>query len=267
MGPARGLLEGQRAGHLEGDLGGVDVVVLAVDERRPHVHHRVARLDAALERLLDALLDGGDVLDGDRPALDLVDELEALPGSGLEVDVDDPELARAAGLAHEPAFDVLGAPADGLAIGDLGAADVRLDLVLALHAVDQDLEVQLAHARDLGLTGLLVGLHPEGRILLGEPAEGDRHLLLVGLRLRLDGDLDDGLGEGDVLELDRGVGRRERVAGRDLLDARRRPRCRRRRPRETSSRSLACIIRMRPIRSVRPVVTLSTREPASSVPE
>ena len=35
----------------------------------------------------------------------------------------------------------------------------------------------------------------------------------------------------------------------------------------TSSRSLACIIRMRPMRSVRPVDTLSTREPASSLPE
>ena len=35
----------------------------------------------------------------------------------------------------------------------------------------------------------------------------------------------------------------------------------------TSSRSLACIIRMRPMRSVLPVVTLSTREPASSLPE
>ena len=35
----------------------------------------------------------------------------------------------------------------------------------------------------------------------------------------------------------------------------------------SSSRSLACIIRIRPIRSVRPVETFSTFEPASSVPE
>jgi hypothetical protein len=35
----------------------------------------------------------------------------------------------------------------------------------------------------------------------------------------------------------------------------------------SSSRSLACIIRMRPTRSVRPVETLSTREPASRRPE
>ena len=35
----------------------------------------------------------------------------------------------------------------------------------------------------------------EGRVLLGQAAERDRHLLLVGLRLGLDGDLDDGSGK------------------------------------------------------------------------
>ncbi len=48
-----------------------------------------------------------------------------------------------------------------------------------------------------------------------------RHLLLVDLRLGLDRDLDDGLGEDDVLEVDRRVGGGERVAGDDLLDAHR----------------------------------------------
>ena len=56
-------------------------------------------------------------------------------------------------------------------------------------------------------------------ILLGQAAEGDGHLLLVDLRLGLDRDLDHGLGEDDVLEVDRSVGGGERVAGHDLLDA------------------------------------------------
>ena len=54
---------------------------------------------------------------------------------------------------------------DGLAVGDLRLADVGLDLELAHHAVDDDLQVQLAHPRDDGLAGLRVGLHAEGRIL------------------------------------------------------------------------------------------------------
>ena len=65
-------------------------------------------------------------------------------------------LAAAAGLAHELAF-LLDGVADGFAIGDLRLADVGLDLELALHAVDDDLEVQLAHARDDRLAGFLVG--------------------------------------------------------------------------------------------------------------
>src|SRR4051794_35364764 len=219
LGPLGRLLERRRAGDLEGDLRGVRVVVLAVGQRHADVDHRVAGADAGLQRLFDALLDGGDELDRDRAATDLVDEVEALAGRRLDVDVDDAVLARAAGLAHEAALDLLGLAAHGLAVGDLRAADVGLDLELAHHPVDQDLEVQLAHAGDLGLAGLLVGAHLEGRVLLGQPAERHGHLLLVGLRLGLDGHGDDRLREGHGLEADRLVRRRERVARVDRLDA------------------------------------------------
>src|SRR4051812_27718790 len=206
------------AGHLEGDLRRVGVVVLAVDERHPDVDHRVAGLHAGHQRLLDALLDGRDELARNRAALDLRDEVEALAGGRLDVDVDDAELARAAGLLDEAALDLLSGPADRLAVGHLRAADVRLHAVLAPHAVDEDLEVQFAHAGDLGLAGLLVGLDAERRVLLGEAAQRDGHLLLVDLRLGLDGDLDHGLREVDRLELHGAAGIGQRVAGDDLLD-------------------------------------------------
>src|SRR5215208_5813080 len=219
LGAARRLLERERARNLEGDLRRVGVVVLAVGQRDAHVDHRVAGAHAGLQRLLDALLDGGDVLGRDRAALDLVDEVEALARRRLDVDVDDAVLARATRLLDEASLDLVRAAAHGLAVGDLRPADVGVDLVLAQHAVDKHLEVQLAHARDLGLAGLLVGRDLERRILLGQAAQRDRHLLLVDLRLRLDRDLDDRLGEVHRLELDRPVRRGERVAGRDLLDA------------------------------------------------
>src|SRR5918992_2446877 len=41
LGPARALLEGHRARDLEGHLGRVDLVIRAVGERHPNVHHRV----------------------------------------------------------------------------------------------------------------------------------------------------------------------------------------------------------------------------------
>ena len=73
--------------------------------------------------------------------------------------------------------------------------DVALDLELALHAVADDLEVELAHAFDQRLPRLLVAREAERRVLLRELDQRGRHLLLVGLRLRLDRHLDHGLGE------------------------------------------------------------------------
>ena len=70
-----------------------------------------------------------------------------------------------------------------------------------------------------GLAGFLVGGDPEGRILGGELRQRDAELLLIGLRLRLDGDLDDRLRELHLLE-DHGLLRiAEGVAGAGVLEA------------------------------------------------
>src|SRR5207248_11124606 len=142
---------------------------------------------------------------------------EALAGRRLEVDLHDAELAGAAGLADEAPLDVPRLALDGLAVGHLRAADVALDAELALHAIDQHLEVQLAHSRDHGLAGLVVGADLEGRDLFGQAPERDGHLLLVDARLRLDRDVHDRRGERHRLEPGRRVGRGQRVAGRRVL--------------------------------------------------
>src|ERR1035441_3744246 len=133
LGPRHRCLERQRAGHPEGDLRRVSVVVLAIGKRHAHVDHRVASPRTVVHRVLDALLDRRDELRRDRTALDLVDEVKSFAGRRLEIDVDDPVLTGAAGLAHEPALDLLRRTFDRLTVGDLWAADVRVDLVLAQH--------------------------------------------------------------------------------------------------------------------------------------
>src|SRR5512138_2735299 len=206
------VLEAHRARDLERHLGRVDVVVAAVEDLDLEVDHRVAGEHAARHGLLDALLDRVDELLRDDAADGLVRELEAL--ARLLRDEAQPAvavLAAAAGLADVAALR-LDLPRDGLAVGDLGLADVRLDLELPEHAVDEDLEVELAHAPDDGLAGLLVGVDAEGRVLHLEAVEGDAHLVLVGLRLRLDRDVDHRLRELHPLEDDRRVLGAERVA-------------------------------------------------------
>ena len=164
-------------------------------------------------------VDGLDVLARDGAADDLVDELVAAALLvGLELDHRVAVLAAATGLADEAAV-ALGRAADRRAVGHLRLADVGGDLELAHHAVDEHVEVQLAHAGDEGLAALLVGLDAEGRVLLGQALERDAQLVLVGLGLGLDGHLDDRLREGHRLEDHRVVGIGERVAGEGVLEA------------------------------------------------
>src|SRR5690606_33235451 len=173
-----------------------------------------------LEGLLDAGVDRGDVLLRDAAAGDLVDELVAAAGpGGLEVDLDLGELTRPAGLLLVGVDVAVDGLRDRLAVGDLRLADGGLYLELPQHAVDDHLEVELAHAGDDGLAGLLVGADLEGRVLLRQREEGLGHLVLVVLRLRLDGELDDRLGELELLEHDLRPHRGERVAGAGVLEA------------------------------------------------
>ena len=65
----------------------------------------------------------------------------------------------------------------------------------------------------------LVGLDAEGRILGGKAMQRQAHLFLVALGLRLDGDLDDRLGELHALQDDRVQRIAERVAGGRVLEA------------------------------------------------
>ena len=127
-------------------------------------------------------------------------------------------LAAASGLADELSLNFLDRLADRLAVSDLRPADVRVDAELALESVDDDLEVQLAHAGDEGLAGLVVGAHAEGRVLLRQPLQAHSQLVLVGLRLRLHGDRDHRVREGHRLERDRRRVRRQRVARRRVLE-------------------------------------------------
>ena len=116
-------------------------------------------------------------------------------------------------------FVLLDLLADGLAVGNHRVTHVGLDLEFAAHTVDDDVEVQFAHTTDDGLTSLGVKFDGERRILFRELLDGDTHLLLVGLRLGLDGDLDNGSGEGHRLEDDRLVNCGKRVARGRVLQA------------------------------------------------
>ena len=191
----------------------------AVIERRLEVDHREARQHTVIDRALEAFFNAGDVFLRHRAADHVV--LELVAGAGrhrLEADLDAGVLARAASLLLVGIVD-LGNTRDGLAIGHLRRADIGLDLELALHAVDDDLEMELAHPLDDGLAAFMIDRNPERGILGRESRQGLAHFFLVALGLGLDRDLDDRIGKFHALQHHRVVGVAQRVAGGGVLEA------------------------------------------------
>ncbi|OIQ66449.1 hypothetical protein GALL_519790 [mine drainage metagenome] len=197
-------------------------MVLAVDELNLDVDYREAGNDARTHHAVEALFDARDVFLRHRAANNL--GFEHITGAGL-IRLDDNrhfgELARTAGLLLVGVLDfrALGNP---LTKRHLRRADVGVDLVGTLEDIDLDVEMQFAHPLEDGLTGFLIGRHPERRIFRGKLRQGDAELLLVGLRLRLDRDFDDRLGEFHLLQDHRLARIAQRVTGARFLEARQR---------------------------------------------
>ena len=87
-------------------------------------------------------------------------------------------LAAAAGLLGELAFGVFDDRTDRFAVGNLGLADGGFDVEFALHAVNENFEVEFAHTRNDRLAGFFVGANAEGRVFLRQLVERGAHTLL-----------------------------------------------------------------------------------------
>src|SRR5690606_29534316 len=143
-------------GDLEGHGARVDVVVGTVEQGDREIDDREADEVTALGLLAHALLDRRDVLARDVAALDLVVEDDALAAlARRDAHLGAAELAGAARLLLVRVVD-LDLAGEALAVRHLRGADVSLDLELALHAVDQDVEVKLTHPLDDRLAGFVI---------------------------------------------------------------------------------------------------------------
>src|SRR6202007_2084599 len=111
-------------------------------------------------------------------------------------------VTRTTGLTNVLALG-LSCLANRLAEGHLRLAHIGVDLVLALHAVHKNFEVQLTHAANDRLARILVRTNLERGIFIGQLRQRDTHLLLIGLGLWLDRNRDNRLGEDDRTERNR----------------------------------------------------------------
>ena len=154
----------EEAGDPEGRICRVHVVIRAINELDLHAVDGIARHEASREALSDACLD----------------RLMNFGGMGYRLCSSERHspyhAARQAGEFHmrilavptrvpELASSRLRRPRQRLAISDLRAAHARLDVELALQAVDDDFEMQLSRAAQDNLAGLLIDLDADCRVL------------------------------------------------------------------------------------------------------
>ncbi|GJC84417.1 hypothetical protein ColLi_07255 [Colletotrichum liriopes] len=194
-GLVEGLAEGHLRGQVEGEIGGIRDVGGTVVDDHLGADDLVAQERALVGGLLEALGAGGDVLVGDGAADDLGLEgvlLRVL--KGLDPAGDAGVVTGTATLSAEEEV-VVGLAGDGLAVGDAGLAGLAVDLVLTAQALDIDLEVELAHARDDGLLRLLVDVQAEGGVLSLEAVHGLGEVVGVAGALGLDGQRHDSVGD------------------------------------------------------------------------
>src|SRR5262245_4512015 len=215
----RALAEGGAGRDLKRHNARIDIVIGTVDKADLDVEDGEAREYAGIDDALHPLLHARDVFLRHVAADHRVLELEGLAGLvRLDHELDAGELAGAAGLLLVSVVD-LSFARHGLAIGDLRRADIGLDLELAAHAIDDDIEMQLAHALDDSLARFMVDRDAEGRIFLREAMQRHPELLLVALGLWFDRNLYDRLRKLHALE-DHGLGGiAQRIAGGDVLEA------------------------------------------------
>src|SRR6185436_3008211 len=192
------------------------LVERAVHDAPLQIDHLIAGVDAAANGFLDAVDDGWNVFLGNGATHDLVEDFDALAFFiRLDLDAGVPVLTAAAGLPDELPF-AFGRLGNGLAVGNLRGPPIGLDLKLALQAVDDDFQVQFAHAGDDQLAGFLVGKTTERGVFFGQALQAFGHLIAVRLGLRLDRHADDGLREGRRFQGDIEVFVAQGVARRDV---------------------------------------------------
>src|SRR5207302_2151146 len=143
------------------------------------VDHFVAGQHAALHRFPDAGFDRLDVLARNYPPDNRVDELEACSRfRRFNPDLRVPVLAAASSLAHELAHP-LRCFSNRLSISDLRTANVRVDAELSLQAIDDNLEMKLAHPADDCLACLLIGRNLETWIFSRQPLKPEAEFFLI----------------------------------------------------------------------------------------
>ena len=194
-------------------------MILAIHQAVLEVHGREASQHAGIGLHLDALFDGRDIFLRHRATHNAIVEFNPfVPFLWFEDDLHFSVLARTARLLLVGiGFGMrLG---DGFTISHLRRADIRIHTIFALQAVNDDFQMQFAHAGQNGLAGFLIGTQAERWVFPGQFLQAKGHFLDPFLGLRLDRNVDDRHREGHAFQNHRIFLRGQRVTRAGILQA------------------------------------------------
>src|SRR5882724_2541370 len=193
-------------------------MIITVQQAHLDIHQLIPCKETTLHRVLNSLLDRLDVLLGDRAAGNLVFKYKALAGRRLNLDLDVAELSATTGLLFVNLFAGCSLR-NRFTISDLRLAHVCFDTKLALHAIDNNLQVKLSHASNDCLARFMIGGNVKRRIFLGQTVQRYTELVLILTSLGLNCDANNRGGKLHSLENDWLVLITNRVARRYLFHA------------------------------------------------
>ena len=183
------------------------------------IDHRITSYNTVFESCFYAGLDRVDEFLRNNAANDSIFEFEAFARfHRFKTQPAVTVLAVAAGLTDELTFGFNGFT-DGFTVSNLRFAYGAVYVKFTSHTIDNDVEVEFAHAGDDGLVGFRIGVYFEGRIFFCQSLKSIAHLFLVSFGLWFNSNGNDRIREFHFFEDDRMIYIAEGIAGGDILEA------------------------------------------------
>ncbi len=178
-----GVPKGAAGSRLKGHVRGIHGVRCAVIDHDFHAGNRKLQLGPFGHTLPEALFARGNILRGNGAAEYLVFKNKFCVADRFDIAGNASELSGAAGLLFMRVVEI-GPLRNGFTVSYPGIACGHFRVVFALHPLDIDVQMQLAHAFNDGLVGFRIHMGLERRVLLGEAVQGfgHGHLRLVVFR-------------------------------------------------------------------------------------
>lgn len=185
----RKLKERWKGRDLKGEKRRVKVMVREVDKGRIKEENREERERKRKNEDLDKIMEKRNILIRKREEEDIRLKDEIVEVMRLKDDIKEREMKRKKRMIIVGVID-LRREGDRLKVWKMRREEVGLKIELEINEIEENVEVKLENEGDDGMKGILVRIEEERRILGRKKIERNENILMVGIGIRIDRDLD-----------------------------------------------------------------------------